>query len=294
MKLRHISITVNVEVPFEALHISDTHLALCDGRDGERKAALAAGRDAQMHDAPRYLEEALRFAETRGAMLLHTGDLIDFTSAANFDAAKRCFSRVKWILACVGNHEFSQFVGEAEENAAYRAQSAAAVQSVWPNDIDFASKMVNGVNFVALDNSYYRFSESHCARMEAEVAKGLPIVMLCHTPLHMPGHYADQMGKTGGVCAYECGVPDNLVDSWMKERDWPEGERWRDRRVQQRADKTTKEFLEYLRAQPLLKAVLSGHTHAFWKERFSSTAVQFVCSALFNGEGLLIKFGKLP
>ena len=292
MKTRHVGVAVNVEAPFEALFLSDSHLPLCDCRDGDRKAALAAGRNAEMNNAPRYLEEALGFAESRSALLLHAGDLIDFTSAANFDAAKRCFSRGKWILACVGNHEFSQFVGEAEENATYRAQSAAAVQAVWPNDIDFASKVVNGVNFVALDNSYYRFSEFHLVRMKAEVEKGLPIVMLCHVPLHAPGHYANQMRRTGGICAYECGVPDGLVDSWRKEREWPENERWRDRRVQQRSDKATNKFIEYLRAQPLLKAVLTGHTHAFWEERFSSTAVQFTCPALFNGEALSISFDK--
>lgn len=36
----------------------------------------------------------------------------------------------------------------------------------------------------------------------------------------------------GGVCAYQCGVPDGLVATCKKERDFPPGEEWRDRRVE--------------------------------------------------------------
>ena len=65
---------------------------------------------------------------------------------------------------------------------------------------------------------------------------------------------------------------------------------WRDRRVQQRADAPTKEFIKYLKAQPLLKAILCGHCHAFWQEPFSPTAMQYVCSATYRGEGYAIGF----
>ena len=181
-------------------------------------------------------------------------------------------------------------MGEAKEDAAYKALSAARVAAVWPNDTSFASRVVNGVNFVAVDDVYYNFTEAQLALMEREVEKGLPIVMLCHVPLHTPGHYADLMRRTHGVCSYTAGVPDELIDTWTKERDFPPGKEWRDRRVQQRADAPTKLFVEYLKAQPLLKAVLCGHTHAFWLERFSPTALQCVCGGLFDGEGCLIDF----
>ena len=289
--VRSIEVSVGAEAPFMTLFLADAHLTLCDARDNERKNALAAARlQGEFRDAERFLHEALAWAhERRPALLLHAGDLIDFTSAANFDAAAALFAKHDFFI-CAGNHEFSQYVGEAEEDEAYKAQSFAAVQGVYPNDLVFASRIVQGVNFVAVDNVYYRFTVSQLALMEREVAKGLPIVLLCHVPLYTPGLYAAVMARTNGVCSYQSGVPDALVDTWRKERDWPEAERWRDRRVQQRADAPTLEFLDYLKAQPLLKAVLCGHTHFFWEERFSPTAVQIVCPGTYTGEALGLRF----
>lgn len=288
---RRLEIPVGAEAPFAALLLADTHLTLCDARDDERKNDLAvARRRGEFRDAERFLREALaRAREGRPDLLLHAGDLIDFTSEAGFEAAAAFFAENDWF-ACVGNHEFSRYVGEAKEDAEYKAASAGRVAAVWPNDISFASRVVNGVNFVAADNVYYRFTERQFALMEREVEKDLPIVLLCHVPLYTSGLYAAVMAKTGGVCSYQCGVPDELVATWRKERDFPSGEEWRDRRVQQRADAPTKAFVEYVKAQPLLKAVLCGHTHAFWQERLSPTAVQIVCPASYRGEGCLIAF----
>ena len=288
---RRLEVPVGAARPFTALLLADTHLTRCDERDGERKNALAAvRRQGEFRDAERFLREALaRARERRPDLLLHAGDVIDFTSAANFEAAAALFSENDFF-ACVGNHEFSRYVGEAREDAEYKAASAGRVAAVWPNDISFASRVVNGVNFVAADNVYYHFTEEQLELMEREVAKGLPIVLLCHVPLYAPGLYAAVMARTDGVCAYLSGVPDALVDTWRKERDWPEAERWRDRRVQQRADAPTKAFVEYAKAQPLLKAVLCGHTHFFWQERLSPTAVQIVCPGTYIGEALELRF----
>ena len=288
---RRLKVPVGAARPFTALLLADTHLTRCDARDDERRNALAAvRRQGEFRDAERFLREALsRARERRPDLLLHAGDVIDFTSAANFEAAAGIFAENDWF-GCVGNHEFSRYVGEAREDEAYKAASAGRVAAVWPNDISFASRVVNGVNFVAADNVYYHFTEEQLELMEREVAKGLPIVLLCHVPLYAPGLYAAVMARTDGVCAYLSGVPDALVDTWRKERDWPEAERWRDRRVQQRADAPTKAFVEYAKAQPLLKAVLCGHTHFFWQERLSPTAVQIVCPGTYIGEALELRF----
>ena len=56
------------------------------------------------------------------------------------------------------------------------------------------------------------------------------------------------------------------------------------------ADAPTLAFIDYLKAQPLLKAVLCGHTHFFWKERFSPTATQIVCPGTYVGEALELRF----
>ena len=182
-------------------------------------------------------------------------------------------------------------MGEALEYAAYQADSYARFSASFPNDLTFASRVVNGVNFVAVDDVYYNFTAEQFARMEKEVAKGLPIVLMCHVPLYTPRHHDVELKKSGGVCSYETGVPDEKIATWRApRRHLSKEEEWRDRRVQQRADAPTKEFVKYLKAQPLLKAILCGHCHAFWQEPFSQTAVQYVCSATYMGEGYAIDF----
>ena len=184
LELKTIEIAAGASKPFGAVHVSDTHIARADRRDDARKITLAANRTF----APwgeHYLDEAIRAAESAGEMLIHTGDLIDFVSAANLDMAEGHFAGHDWF-ASAGNHEFSQYVGEAKEDAAYKAASYARVQSAYPNDLTFASRVVNGVNFVALDDVYYNVTARQHELFKAEVEKGLPIVMLCHVPFYGP------------------------------------------------------------------------------------------------------------
>jgi hypothetical protein len=58
------------------------------------------------------------------------------------------------------------------------------------------------------------------------------------------------------------------------------------------ADETTLGFISWLKEQPTLKAILSGHLHMFWTEQFSPTAVQYVVGAACNGQGYHITFRK--
>lgn len=290
LRMERVRVDVGAERPFRAMLVADIHAVRADAADDDPdKLGLAAGRGPVMGHGEHYLAEAVAVANRENAMLLHAGDMIDFVSNANLRFAKSVFGAGDWF-ACAGNHEFSQYVGEAREDAAYKAASMGRVQAVFPNDLTFASRVVNGVNFVAVDDVYYNFTEEQFALMEAEAAKGLPIVMLCHVPLYVPGHYAEQMRRTDGLCSYETGVPDALIDTWRKERDWPPGEEWRDRRVQQRPDATTREFTRYLSSLKPLRAILCGHCHAFWAERFSPTAMQYVCGAIYEGGCTMIDF----
>ena len=287
--LERIKIEAGAERPFKAVHVSDTHIVRADATESDsRKVQLAARRYPSMAYGEHYLAEAVLAARRDNALLLHTGDMIDFVSGANLNLVERYFGSGDWFVSS-GNHEFSKYVGEACEDAAYKADSFAYVSAHYPNDLTFASRVVNGVNFIAVDDVYYNFTEAQLVLLQKEVEKGLPIVLMCHVPLYTPRHYEAELKKTGGVCSYETGVPDELVKTW-RGRTWPKGQEWRDRRVQQRADASTKEFIKYLKAQPLLKAILCGHCHAFWKEPFSPGAVQYVCSATYRGQGYAIEF----
>ena len=287
LDVKRISVNVGAARPFKVVHVSDTHIVRAERSDGERKIQLAATRYPEMGYGEHYLWAAVARARADGAMLVHTGDMIDFVSKANLDFAGLVYGSDDWFVSA-GNHEYSRFVGETKEDAAYKAGIYAEVSAHYPNDLTFASCVVNGVNFVAADDVYYNFTEAQLGLMEKEVAKGLPIVFLCHVPLYAPRHYAHQMARTGGVCAYETGVPDDLVATWKGGA--VDCDNWRDRRVQQRTDAPTAEFIAYLKAQPLVKALLCGHCHEFWEERFSPTATMYVADATYHGSCNEIEF----
>lgn len=221
-------------------------------------------------------------------MMLHTGDMIDFVSEDNLNLVESQMRVADWIVA-PGNHEFSLYVGDAKEDEAYKAQSYDRVQKAFPNDLTFSSRVVNGVNFVSLMNGYYYITEYQRQRMEQEVKRGLPIVMLCHVPLYTPKHCEQNLKGNNNWAPYLSGVPLEITSKLRPNASFPK-DHWRQCAVQQRADKVTLDFLAWLKQQPELKAVLCGHCHHFFEEQFSPTAMLYAVGAGYQGAGYEIEF----
>ena len=248
MNIIHTIVHVGATAPFTAIHASDTHLTYADMRDGQRKVDLVAWRLPGFPHAEATLAGLGKLSKELNAPILHTGDLIDYVSLANLEAVK-AFTDTHDVYMATGNHEFSLYVGEAKEDAAYRNQSLPAVQACFKNNIRMDSRIIGGVNFIALDNGYYTFEPEQFAFLKAEAEKGLPMVLMMHTPLYDPALYEIMMGRC--PCAYLAGVPEELT------RCYPE-----DRYIQQMADEVTLEIMEYIANEPLVKAILAGHIHA--------------------------------
>ena len=282
LQVKEIHVKLGATRPFGVLHVSDTHIVLVDDRDDEAKIALASRRVRGMTYGEHYLDEAIRYARDRGLYMMHTGDLYDFVSEANLDCCAAHMLAADWFV-CAGNHEYSKYVGEAKEDEAYKADSREAVQGAFPNDLNFASRVIEGVDFVALDDVYYNFTERQHALMEEEMKKGLPVVMLCHVPLYTPQALEDELRFSHGNCGYLTGVPEELTAKYDPGVSYPPGQEWRYRKVQQHSDKPTLDFLAWLKEQTLLKAILCGHCHRFYEERFSPPAVLYAVDATYHG-----------
>ncbi|MBR1927910.1 MAG: metallophosphoesterase [Bacteroidales bacterium] len=289
LNIKEITIEAGASKPFDVMHVSDTHIVLADSRDDDRKALLAARRTRYMGYGEHYLDEAIRYANEKGMYMMHTGDMCDFVSEAGLDLAAKHMLMADWFV-CAGNHEYSKYVGEAKEDEAYKASSREAVQSAYPNDLTFASRVINGVNFVAVDDVYYYFTENQKVLMEKEIAKGLPVILLVHVPLYTPEFCKSELEATKGNCAYLTGVPLEITETYDPGKTYPAGEEWRYRKVQQRADKPTLDFIAWLKEQKLLKGILAGHMHHFFEERFSPTAVQYTVGATYNGDVQVVHF----
>ena len=180
---------------------------------------------------------------------MHTGDLLDFVSAANIDAAKK-FTDENDCFFVAGNHEFSLYVGEAWEDKAYRDQSLDKVQAAFRNDIRFCSRVENGINLVGIDNSYYRFEREQLDALKAEVQRGLPILLFMHNPMHTDEFYNYRRNVEGVKIAYFTGTPAEMMSDY-------DDHRFR----QQCPDEITAEAADYIANEPMIRAIFAGHLH---------------------------------
>lgn len=270
MELLKTQIHIGLDTPVRVLHMGDTHLTRADLRDGERKVELAEGRSKAFPHAEEVLAFAAKTAKELNLPILHAGDLMDFVSQANLEAATQ-FAEENDCFMAAGNHEFSLYVGEAWEDAAYRNQSLDAVQACHKNNIRMASRIIgegkSAINFIALDNGYYLFEPEQLAFLKQEAEKGLPMVLIMHVPLYDPALYEYSLTRSP-ACAYLTGVPEELMAFY-------EDYRFR----QQRANEITLETMAYIADQPLIKAILTGHLHMNYEASYADRMPQ-----LFTGD----------
>ncbi len=265
MQLKETALHIGVERPFSVLHISDTHFFLVDERDNERKMKLGIKRQRHFPAPEEDLTAAEAYAKENALPIVHTGDLIDFVSEANLDRAKR-FVDENDVLFVAGNHEFSQYVGEAKEDEAYRNQTLPHVQTFFPEDIRFNARVIGGVNFIGIDNGYYRFDKPQLDALKAEVSRGYPIVLFMHNPLYDPEVFAYAYPIHNGRCSSLVGVPEEKLATYTEEFRIPV----------ERADDITAETVAYIKSEPLIKAILAGHIHNDHESMLTDSLPQFV------------------
>ena len=276
LALSYATVRAGATKPFSVLHISDTHLSEAYPDEGETKLKLM---DIRRRTFGGRQEEALRdslsWAKANVDYVLHTGDLIDWQSRANLDLVKKYFG--DGMFGSLGNHEFSidMWLGDPKEkNEQWKARSRERLAAAFPFDISLHSQVVNGVNFVTIDDVFGTVTPDQVERFRAEAKKGLPIVLCMHVPFYTDDIWRalTKFWKCAGKRFEDAAIPP------------PDGDY-----MCQREDKTTREFIAYLRKEPLLKAILAGHLHLTIEDRFSPTAVEYVVGGnfLFCGREVL-------
>lgn len=279
MHIIDVDLNLGATEPFTLWHISDSHLCLADERDNERKNKLAESRaDSFTGGHPEriaaYAEEQFAAVRESGCPLIYTGDFCDFVSEANLDYAKQLFGTVDSFV-CAGNHEYSQYVGEAWEDEAYKAMSFERVRAAFPaNDIWYSERMIGGIRFVALDNNYYYVLPEQLERFRAALSDGVPTVLCVHNPLYSENTYKVVMeGKSPDEPPYLCGCPSGLLLNLTEHR-----------RLQQTTNDVTREFVDLCESSENLKAILAGHLHRFAACTMNSGIPQIVAPGGYSGE----------
>lgn len=260
--------------PFTILHISDTHLTAAYPDEPEDVRNRAKNRSRTFGGLQEEaLRDSLAWAKEHVDYVVHTGDMIDFQSRANFDLVRKYYGESgAAMLGSLGNHEY--YHGQKKETEETKGETRELVSAAFPFDTSFQSTVVNGVNFVTLDNVYGEVTAGQMLKFEAEVKKGLPIILCMHCPIYTEriASAASRYWRKTNLKA----VPDmeNYVRGYKRDG----------------KHTVTKEFYAYLEAQPLLKAVLAGHIHVTVADRFSPTAIEYVVGGnfLFHGQEIMI------
>ena len=265
LNITKTTIEIGLDKPLKVLHVTDNHLPLCDDRDNERKKAVAARKADRRDEMVAYLNEEVAYAEENCDLLVHSGDLIDFVSKANVDFARELLKKEK-ILYIAGNHEYSQYVGEAWEDQNYRMNS---YMNMGPNGLGvnmfFTSRVVGGVNFVGIDDAYHQVEDWQTERLRMEVKKGLPIVLFMHAPLFEQSLYERSIEFWKDSSAYVVGCDEEHLLTYSESH-----------AAGQRPTEATKRFVDYVNSEKQIKAVLAGHLHFDFESRLPGGTMQYV------------------
>ncbi len=245
--------------PLKVMVIGDTHLFLDDARGEPFKSY--SGRMAKAYNGTKHFrtgapthpqesfEKTLALAKTeRVDLLALVGDIFSFPSEAAIEwAHARLNASGVPYLYIAGNHDW-HYEGMAGAEAALRTEWAAKrLHPLYQGSHPLMGACeINGIRFVAIDDSTYEILPEQLAFFRDQVASGRPLVLLMHIPLFAPGRNV----------GFGCGHPDWGAahdKHWQIERRprWPE----------KGHTPTTMAFRRDVFAAPNVLGVIAGHLH---------------------------------
>lgn len=255
-----ISIFTKTKIaPTRVFHITDTHLSIDDDRglkyqEFSKRMAGAYRINKHFQTGEKYstkesFELTLEVAKQQKAdFLALTGDIFSFPSEAAVEWALEKLNETNIPFAFVaGNHDwhYEGMKGSSQDLREIWIEKHLSTMYQGKNPL-FSAHDFNGIRFVCIDNSIYEILPEQLAFFKRQVNIGIPLVLLMHIPLYVPG-------RSGG---YGCGNP-----NWGEKTDrnfkierrekWPKGGH----------SKTTYDFLQEVFEAPNLLTIFAGHTH---------------------------------
>ena len=265
--------------PIRILQVSDCHLSGCCEEDSEKAKAKSKKKTAEFLKETggvtqeQRLKEALDLSAEYDA-LVFTGDITDSPSRANLELLASMLEGRRYLYT-FGNHDYYTYDSDSG-NADDRERFLDDFLRFLPCDPTMDSLQVGGVNLVALDDSLAQFSALQLEFLKAEAAKGLPILLFLHLPVYSPT-FVPQAYEwwDSSMCV---GTPADVLAA-HGETD-----------PKMRSEAETLLMLDYIREEPLIKAIFASHLH-FSDEANVLGKPQFVNKPCYLGSAreILIK-----
>jgi 3',5'-cyclic AMP phosphodiesterase CpdA len=194
------------------LQITDSHISIEDEKEadlmkyGERmhKAYMVPFKH-YLQDIYKttfeYFDELLLKAKNEDVeLLLLTGDIVNFPSAVS---AKYVYDRlvetgIPWLYIA-GNHDwyYEGMPGSQDSLRLTWIEKNLAPLYKGHNPL-YYSEIINGINFVGIDNSTYRISDEQVQFMEEQLSGHEPVILISHIPYSL-NRNASQPGTTALV-----------------------------------------------------------------------------------------------
>ena len=268
-----VRIEAGLKKPLKFLHISDLHMAICDERD-PKSLPKAHGRNKLMRNPQNLWKPIVQYAKKRNMPLLCTGDILDFGTQKGYEFLKESVAEDTYVFSS-GNHEYFRWVNPAPE---YNVKDVIEkTKACFKYDLEFSSHIVGGLNIISIDNANMNFTPRQYELYLKEVQRGLPIIILCHTPLYTQKFYeqflSDPENKSPNLCATPVEKLQHLAEKFNNKGV-----------LNQRASAFTEMFAAQIKREKLVKGVLCGHLHMQINDTFESGAVQTCADAAFKKE----------
>ncbi len=245
--------------PTKIVHITDTHLSLDDARGDpyqqfSKRMAAAYNSNSHFQSGKAYSAEesfawTLETAQKEGAEFLAlTGDILSFPSEAAVEWVCKKLEETGIPFAYIaGNHDWHY---EGMPGSARELRQTWTAERLTPlyqgNAPLYAAYDFNGIRFVAIDDSTYEILPEQLAFFKEQTETGLPLVLLMHIPMYMPGR----------PIGFGCGHPD-----WGEKTDRNYDIERREKWPEEGHTQVTMDFCQAVFNARNLLAVLAGHTH---------------------------------
>ncbi|MDG1912416.1 MAG: metallophosphoesterase [Flavobacteriaceae bacterium] len=249
----------SINESIKVIHIADTHLFKDDERGipyQKYSSRMAKAYNQTIHFQTQKVinpevafEEALAYAKAVHAdVITLIGDIFNFPSEAAIEwvLSKLKETAIPYIYIA-GNHDWHY---EGMEGTLESLRDTWIENRLLPlyqgNNPLMAAYEIKGIRFIAIDNSTYQINEEQLTFFKEQVEKGLPMVLLVHIPMYVPGKQI----------SFGCGNPNwgaatDRNYELEKRPKWPESGH----------TQTTLSFHKQVFNAPNLLGIFAGHIH---------------------------------